>query len=192
MTRWQETRPIGAPRHRSTRSPVGAAGYHHNVPRTDLGALPLLNIISICPHPASPHLQSHLHLTPVIPTLIIAQTPQTQECLDKYQELKSGKKSTYIIYGLSDDKKNIVVLETSTDKDFDSFTAKLPEKDCRWVVYDFEFNLGSDGIRNKLAFIMWYVTLTLSGNHCLGVKRSGFSIEDHGGAVCSRRAMRAS
>ena len=54
------------------------------------------------------------------------------------------------------------MLETSTDKDFDSFTSKLPEKDCRWVVYDFEFSLGADGIRNKLAFIMWCVARILS------------------------------
>jgi hypothetical protein len=53
------------------------------------------------------------------------------------------------------------VLDTSTDKDFEGFVGKLPERDCRWAVYDFEFNLGADGIRNKLAFIMWSVSILL-------------------------------
>ena len=35
---------------------------------------------------------------------------------------------------------------------------ELPEKECRWAVYDFEFTLSSgEGIRNKLTFIAWYV-----------------------------------
>ncbi|OXG65213.1 cofilin [Cryptococcus neoformans MW-RSA1955] len=80
----------------------------------------------------------------------------TQECLEKFQELKTGKKLTYVIYGLSEDKRSIVVLKTSEDKDFDSFVAELPEKDCRWAVYDFEFTLpGGEGVRNKLCFIVW-------------------------------------
>jgi cofilin len=81
---------------------------------------------------------------------------QSPECLEKFAELKTGKKLTYVIYGLSDDKRSIVVLKTSEDKDFDSFVGELPEKDCRWAVYDFEYTLpGGEGIRNKLCFIMW-------------------------------------
>ncbi|KAL7423719.1 cofilin [Cryptotrichosporon argae] len=80
----------------------------------------------------------------------------TQECLEKYQELKQGKKLTYVVYGLSDDKRSIVVLKTSESKDFDEFIGELPEKECRWAVYDFEYTLpGGEGIRNKLVFVMW-------------------------------------
>lgn len=81
---------------------------------------------------------------------------QTPECLEKFQELKTGKKLSYVIYGLSEDKRSIVVLKTSTEKDFDTFVGELPEKDCRWAVYDFEFSLpGGEGIRNKLTFVQW-------------------------------------
>jgi len=83
---------------------------------------------------------------------------QVPECLEKFQELKQGKKLSYVIYGLSDDKKSIVVLKTSNDKDFDKFVAELPEKECRWAVYDFEYTLeGGEGIRNKLTFVQWCV-----------------------------------
>jgi cofilin len=95
---------------------------------------------------------------PTAPTPFRLQSAyqQTSECLEKFQELKTGKKLTYVIYGLSDDKKSIVVLKTSEEKDYDKFVAELPEKDCRWAVYDFEYTLpGGEGIRNKLAFIMW-------------------------------------
>ncbi|GMK60091.1 hypothetical protein CspeluHIS016_0903080 [Cutaneotrichosporon spelunceum] len=77
------------------------------------------------------------------------------ECLEKYQELKTGKKLSYIIYGISDDKKSIVVLKTSSSRDFEDFVADLPEKECRWAVYDFEFELPGEGKRNKLVFVQW-------------------------------------
>ncbi|CAD6589572.1 MAG: cofilin [Tremellales sp. Tagirdzhanova-0007] len=80
----------------------------------------------------------------------------TPECLEKFQELKQGKKLSYIIYGLSEDKRQIVVQKVSNDKDFDKFVAELPEKDCRWGVYDYEFELpGGEGIRNKIVFVQW-------------------------------------
>ncbi|WWC60541.1 cofilin [Kwoniella dejecticola CBS 10117] len=80
----------------------------------------------------------------------------TQECLEKFQELKTGKKLSYVIYGLTEDKKSITVLKTSEEKDFDTFVNELPEKECRWAVYDFEFTLpGGEGVRNKLVFVVW-------------------------------------
>jgi hypothetical protein len=60
------------------------------------------------------------------------------------------------VLGLSDDRKAIVVLKTSNEKDYDKFVSELPEAECRWAVYDFEYTLpGGEGIRNKLCFIMW-------------------------------------
>lgn len=55
---------------------------------------------------------------------------------------------------MNDTKTEIVVEKKSTDKDFDTFLGDLPEKDCRYAIYDFEFNLG-EGVRNKIIFISW-------------------------------------
>ena len=56
-----------------------------------------------------------------------------------------------------------MVLKESTEKDYDKFTAELPEKECRWAVYDFEYTLPSgEGTRNKLCFIMWCVVQMVS------------------------------
>lgn len=111
---------------------------NHPPYRSSESTLALLNscIATIIPHPTTPQ--------------------QSSECLDKFAELKTGKKLTYVIYGLSEDKRSIIVLKTSEEKDFDTFVGELPEKECRWAVYDFEYTLpGGEGIRNKLCFIMW-------------------------------------
>ncbi|PHH81628.1 hypothetical protein CDD82_321 [Ophiocordyceps australis] len=91
----------------------------------------------------------------------------SQECITAYNELKLSKKFKYIIYKLSDDNKQIVVEESSDDKDWENFRQKLINatsksksgvvgKGPRYAVYDFEYSLASgDGKRNKLAFIAW-------------------------------------
>jgi cofilin len=38
---------------------------------------------------------------------------------------------------------------------FEEFTAALPEKDCRYAVYDFEWDQGADGKRTKVLFVVW-------------------------------------
>lgn len=76
--------------------------------------------------------------------------------MEKFQELKTGKKLAYVLYGIADDKKSIIVIKTSENHDFEEFVAQLPEKECRWAVYDFQYELpGGEGIRNKLVFVQW-------------------------------------
>ncbi|KAJ6783726.1 hypothetical protein PWT90_05476 [Aphanocladium album] len=91
----------------------------------------------------------------------------SQECIQAYNDLKLSKKHKYIIYKLSDDNKQIVVEEASSDKDWENFREKLINataksktgavgKGPRYAVYDFEYSLASgDGIRNKIVFIAW-------------------------------------
>ncbi|KAH7106060.1 actin depolymerizing factor [Auriculariales sp. MPI-PUGE-AT-0066] len=79
----------------------------------------------------------------------------TEECLTKYQELKLGKKYKYIIFGLNSTNTEIIVLKTSNSKDYDEFIADLPENDCRWAVYDYEFEKEGAGKRSKLCFYSW-------------------------------------
>ncbi|EPX73146.1 actin depolymerizing factor [Schizosaccharomyces octosporus yFS286] len=76
------------------------------------------------------------------------------ECLEAFQELKLGKNLRYIVFKMNDAKTEIIVDKKSTDKDFDTFLGELPEQDCRYAVYDFEYNMG-EGLRNKIVFISW-------------------------------------
>ncbi|KAI9465526.1 actin depolymerizing factor [Lactarius psammicola] len=76
------------------------------------------------------------------------------ECLTEFQELKLGKKTKYIIFSLSKDKTEIVVEKKSVGGDYDDFIEDLPALECRWAVYDLEFDT-EDGKRNKLVFVSW-------------------------------------
>lgn len=66
-----------------------------------------------------------------------------------------GKKLKYIVFGLSDDFKEIIVKKHSAESSYDEFLKDLPEDACRWAVYDFAFE--NDGKRNKLCFFSWSV-----------------------------------
>lgn len=54
----------------------------------------------------------------------------------------------YIVYKLSDDKKHIVVEKSSSDTAYDTFVGDLPETECRYAIYDFEYEVSaSEGKR---------------------------------------------
>lgn len=80
------------------------------------------------------------------------------ECISKFNELKLGKSIKYIIYKLSDDYKEIVVEDSSSDPDWETFQNKLMNaqaghkgktgKGPRYAVYDFQYELeGGEGTR---------------------------------------------
>lgn len=57
---------------------------------------------------------------------------------------------------MNDAKTEIVVKETSTDPSYDAFLEKLPENDCLYAIYDFEYEInGNEGKRSKIVFFTW-------------------------------------
>lgn len=79
-------------------------------------------------------------------------------CVTTYQQLKLGKKFKYILFTLNDALSEIVVDKTSDASSYEVFVADMPKDQCRWAVYDFEFE--KEGKRNKLCFILWCVPST--------------------------------
>ncbi|KAJ1934353.1 cofilin [Linderina macrospora] len=75
-------------------------------------------------------------------------------CLDAFTGLKLKHTAKYVVYKLNDSNDEIVVDKTSEATDYDAFIADLPETECRWAVYDLEYNKG-EGVRNKILFIAW-------------------------------------
>ncbi len=47
----------------------------------------------------------------------------------------------------------------SSSSEYDDFLADLPETECRWAVYDLDFQNEEGGQRNKIIFFQWYVVL---------------------------------
>ncbi|KAK3632304.1 hypothetical protein LTR56_016437 [Elasticomyces elasticus] len=91
------------------------------------------------------------------------------DCITAFNELKLGKGQTpkWIIYKISDDWKEIVVEETSTEADYPKFREKLLAAKSknkkgeegmggRYAVYDFEYEApNGEGKRNKIVFLSW-------------------------------------
>ncbi|QLL30370.1 hypothetical protein HG536_0A01870 [Torulaspora globosa] len=78
------------------------------------------------------------------------------ESLQAFNDLKLGKKYKFVLFALNDSKTSIVVKETSTDQSYDAFLEKLPENDCLYAIYDFEYEInGNEGKRSKIVFYTW-------------------------------------
>ncbi|KAJ1950667.1 cofilin [Linderina pennispora] len=75
-------------------------------------------------------------------------------CLEAFTDLKLKHTSKYVVYKLNDQNTEIIVDKTSNEKEYDSFIADLPETECRWAVYDLEYDQG-EGKRNKILFVAW-------------------------------------
>ncbi|MFH8453916.1 actin-binding ADF family protein [Streptomyces fungicidicus] len=76
--------------------------------------------------------------------------------METYQQLKLGKKLKYIIFHLNKENTEIAVEKSSDSVDYDNFLADLPEDECRWAVYDLEYEKEEGvGKRNKLTFVSW-------------------------------------
>lgn len=76
-------------------------------------------------------------------------------CYDVYQDLKLRKKYKYIIFKISDDLTEIVVDKYSESSDYDDFVGSLPTDKCRFAVYDFEYEIPNEGMRDKILFYIW-------------------------------------
>jgi cofilin len=61
----------------------------------------------------------------------------------------------YIIFTLNHTNTEIVTEKISDSSDYEEFLAALPEAECKWAVYDFEFQKEDGGKRNKLCFFSW-------------------------------------
>ncbi|KAJ7643942.1 actin depolymerizing factor [Roridomyces roridus] len=77
------------------------------------------------------------------------------DCLEQFSDLKLKKKYKYIVFTLNADNTEIVVGKTSTSTDYEDFIKELPETECRWAVYDLEFEKEGAGKRNKIVFYSW-------------------------------------
>ena len=82
------------------------------------------------------------------------------ESLKAFNEFKlgGGKKDppNYIIYRISDDKTEIIIDKKGRTETYDEFTELLPENECRFAVYDFDYELpGGAGKRAKIIFYTW-------------------------------------
>ncbi|BBN02120.1 cofilin [Marchantia polymorpha subsp. ruderalis] len=80
----------------------------------------------------------------------------SDECKLKFMELKRKKTYRYIIFKIDEKAQQIVVEKAGgPDESYDAFAACLPESDCRYGVYDFDFTTEDNCQKSKIFFIAW-------------------------------------
>ncbi|KAB2003593.1 Actin-depolymerizing factor 6 [Gossypium arboreum] len=75
---------------------------------------------------------------------------------DTFLELKRKKIYRYLVFRIDEKKRKVVVEKTGDPAEtYDDFTASLPENDCRYAVYDFDFVTSDNCQKSKIFFIAW-------------------------------------
>lgn len=83
-----------------------------------------------------------------------------QDCMTAFNEVKLGHKFRYVIYSLTDDLKQVHVLKKAPpEATYDDFVEELREaeaaRQCRYGVFDAQYQLNDGQHRNKLVFFLW-------------------------------------
>ncbi|KVI12375.1 Actin-binding, cofilin/tropomyosin type [Cynara cardunculus var. scolymus] len=81
-----------------------------------------------------------------------------EHCKGTFLELQRKKAHRYVIFKI-DEKKNEVVVERtgSPAESYQDLTSALPDNDCRYAVYDFDFVTSENCQKSKIFFIAWLV-----------------------------------
>ncbi|KAE8717657.1 Actin-depolymerizing factor [Hibiscus syriacus] len=73
-----------------------------------------------------------------------------------YLELQRKKVFRYVIFKIDENRKEVVVEKTGGPSEgYDDFTDSLPEADCRYAVFDFDFVTSENCQKSKIFFIAW-------------------------------------
>ncbi|KAL1833265.1 hypothetical protein DCAR_0103342 [Daucus carota subsp. sativus] len=83
----------------------------------------------------------------------------TEECKKSFMEMKWKKVHRYIVYKI-DEKSKLVTVDKvgSSGESYDDLAASLPEDDCRYAVFDFDFVTVDNCRKSKIFFIAWAPT----------------------------------
>jgi cofilin len=82
-----------------------------------------------------------------------------EHCRNTFLELQRKKAFRYVIFKIDEKKKEVVVEKTGGPAEsYDDFTASLPENDCRYAIYDFDFVTSENCQKSKIFFIAWFVS----------------------------------
>ena len=106
--------------------------------------------------------------------------------IESFEDIKLRHKFRYALYKRNDTDTEIVIDSTAPNSaSFGDFVANLPANQCRYAIFDFEYNLGNDGNRSKILFVVWAPDtakikdkmLTASSKDALKKKLVGISVE---------------
>ncbi|KAJ3217906.1 Acyl-coenzyme A thioesterase 9, mitochondrial [Dinochytrium kinnereticum] len=86
----------------------------------------------------------------------------SNEVITLFEEMKLRRKYAFMVFKIQE---SLIVPDliytteqadiAGTDATFQAFVNQMPAEEGRYGVFDFEYDSGSDGIRNKLVFFLW-------------------------------------
>ncbi|KAJ3319825.1 cofilin [Boothiomyces sp. JEL0866] len=86
----------------------------------------------------------------------------SNQVLQTYEDMKLGRKYAYIVFAIQNSTEIIVektmtteeASKLSTPEVYESFKSSIPKDEARYGVFDLEYDLGQNGVRSKLIFIV--------------------------------------
>ncbi|KAJ4965933.1 hypothetical protein NE237_017782 [Protea cynaroides] len=80
----------------------------------------------------------------------------TEECRNSFMELKRKKVHRYIVFKIDEVSKLVTVDKVGGPAEsYDDLAASLPDDDCRYAVFDFDFVTVDNCRKSKIFFIAW-------------------------------------
>ncbi|CAL5069311.1 unnamed protein product [Urochloa humidicola] len=80
----------------------------------------------------------------------------SDECKLKFQDLKSKRSFRFITFKIDEQTQQVVVDRLGQPGDtYDDFTASMPDNECRYAVYDFDFTTDENCQKSKIFFVSW-------------------------------------
>jgi len=78
------------------------------------------------------------------------------DCKLKFLELKGKRTHRFIVYKIDETLKQVVVEKLGEPAmTYEDFTASLPENECRYAIFDFDFFTAENVPKSKIFFIAW-------------------------------------
>ncbi|KAL8115759.1 hypothetical protein AgCh_022312 [Apium graveolens] len=82
----------------------------------------------------------------------------TDECKNSFMEMKWKKVHRYIVFKIDDKSKVVVDKVGAAGESYHDLAASLPDDDCRYAVFDFDFVTVDNCRKSKIFFIAWAPT----------------------------------
>ncbi|KAH0632332.1 hypothetical protein KY284_035118 [Solanum tuberosum] len=78
------------------------------------------------------------------------------DCKLRFLELKAKRTHRFIVFKIEEKQKQVVVEKVGEPaQSYEDFTACLPDNECRYAVYDFDFVTAENCQKSRIFFIAW-------------------------------------
>lgn len=90
------------------------------------------------------------------------------ECKATFLELKAKRNHRFVTFKIDDSVQQITVDQIGNHGDtYEDFINTLPEADCRYAVFDYDFTTDENCHKSKIFFIAWYLNVLACFNFIL-------------------------